>query len=127
MNTNEHKYILKEETQTIIGCAMEVLNTMGYGLLEKPYENALVIEFKHKKIPHIQQPGYKVLYKGVQVGKYIPDLIVYDQIIVDIKVIEMISNHEIGQMINYLKITGCKVGVIINFKRSKIEWKRIVI
>ena len=106
---------------------MEVLNELGHGLLEKPYENALVVEFGFGDIPVSQQQTYDVLYKGVSVGEYIPDLIVYDQIVVDTKVVEQIGDHEMGQMLNYLKITGLKVGLILNFKRAKLEWKRVVL
>jgi GxxExxY protein len=126
MDTNEHELIHKEEVFDIVGCAMEVLNELGHGLLEKPYENALIVELRMKNIPVRQQSRYKLLYKGVQVGEYIPDLITHEKLIVDIKVIERITNHELGQMMNYLKITGLKVGLILNFKRSKLEWKRIV-
>jgi GxxExxY protein len=73
-----------------------------------------------------QQSRYKLMYKGVQVGEYVPDLITHEKLAVDTKVIERITNHELGQMMNYLKITGLKAGLILNFKRSKLEWKRIV-
>jgi GxxExxY protein len=126
MNTNEHELILKEEVFDVVGCAMEVLNALGHGLLEKPYENALVVELGLKNIPVQQQFHYKVMYKDVQVGEYIPDLITHKKLIVDTKVIERITRHELGQMMNYLKITGLRVGLILNFKRSKLEWKRIV-
>ena len=104
---------------------MEVLNGLGHGLHEKPYENALCVEFSLREIPFEQQARYDVLYKGFQVGEYIPDLIVFGRIVVDTKVIDRITDHEIGQMINYLKITGLKVGLIINFKKAKLEWKRV--
>ena len=126
MDTNQHELILKEEVFDVVGCAMEVLNELGHGLLEKPYENALVVELGLKNILVQQQPRHKLMYKGVQVGEYIPDLITHEKLIVDTKVIERITNHELGQMMNYLKITGLKVGLILNFKRSKLEWKRIV-
>jgi GxxExxY protein len=106
---------------------MEVLNELGHGLLEKPYENALVVEFGLQGIPVRQQPRFDVQYKGVAVGEYVPDLIAFDQIVVDTKVIERITNHERGQMMNYLKITGMRLGVILNFKRAKLEWKRVVL
>ena len=106
---------------------MEVLNTLGHGLLEKPYENALVVEWKLRNIPFRQQPRFPVLYKGNKVGEYIPDLIVDDQVIVDIKVVEKLGNHEYGQMINYLKITGLQVGLIINFRFARLQWKRVVL
>ena len=117
----------KNETREIIGCSMEVLNELGHGLLEKPYENALCVEFGLRDIPYAQQAHYKVLYKNVQVGEYIPDLIVFDKIVVDTKVIDRITDHEIGQMLNYLKITGHRVGLIINFKKAKLEWKRVAL
>jgi GxxExxY protein len=127
MNTNEHKLLLKEEMFQIVGCAMEVLNTLGHGLLEKPYENALVVEFGLRGIPYIQQPRFDVIYKGVKVGDYIPDLIVFDKIVVDAKTIDRITDIERGQILNYLKITHLKVGLILNFKKSKLEWERLVL
>ncbi len=114
MDTDGGPYMLEAETREIIGCAMEVLNTLGHGLLEKPYENALVVEFGLRSIPCRQQPQYDVIYKNVRVGQYMPDLIVFDQVVVDTKVIENIGDYEIGQMLNYLKITGLHVGLIVN-------------
>ncbi len=68
-----------------------------------------------------------MVYKGVKVGEYIPDLIAFDQAVVDTKVIERITDLEIGQVLNYLKINGLKVGLILNFKRPNLDWKRIVL
>ena len=127
MDTDRHRFLYKEETHQIIGCAFEVLNSLGHGLLEKPYENALVVEFKHQGIPFAQQPRFPVIYKSVQVGEYIPDLIVFDKIIVDTKTIEKIGNNEKAQIINYLKITGLRVGLLLNFKHAKLGWERIVL
>jgi len=127
MDTDTHRFLYKEETHRIIGCAFEVLNTLGHGLLEKPYENALVVEFKQQAVPYTQQPRFPVIYKSVQVGEYVPDLIVFNKIIVDTKVIESIGNNEKAQIINYLKITGLKVGLLLNFKHAKLEWERIVL
>ena len=127
MNANQRELILKEEVYEVVGCAMEVLNELGHGLLEKPYENALVVEFGMKGIPVQQQPRYEVKYKGVQVGEYVPDLVAYGKLVVDTKVIEQITDHELGRMTNYLKITGLEVGIILNFKRAKLEWKRVVL
>lgn len=67
------------------------------------------------------------MYKGVEVGKYIPDLIAFGKIVVDAKTIDCIGDHERGQMLNYLKIARLRVGVILNFKRPKLEWERIVL
>ena len=69
MNSEEQKFLFKEETHRIIGCAFEVLNTLGNGLLEKPYENAMVVEFQQQKIPYQQQPRFPVIYKSVNAGE----------------------------------------------------------
>lgn len=119
--------LLKDEVFQIVGCAMEVLNTLGHGLLEKPYENALVVEFGLKDIPYKQQPRFDVIYKGVKVGNYIPDLIVFDKVVVDSKTIDRITDIERGQILNYLKITQLRVGLILNFKKPKLEWERLVL
>ncbi len=119
--------LLKDEVYAIVGCAIEVLNFLGHGFHEKPYENALTVEFKLRKIPHLQQPAFEISYKDHKIGNYVPDLIVYDSVIVDTKVTECISDRERGQMINYLKITRLRVGVILNFSNPILEWERIVL
>ncbi|MBK9991961.1 MAG: GxxExxY protein [Verrucomicrobia bacterium] len=119
--------LLRDEVFRIAGAAMEVLNTLGHGLHEKPYENALVVEFGLAKIPIEQQKRFPVLYKGVQVSEYVPDLIVFGAVIVDAKVIDRITDHERGQMLNYLRISGLKVGLLVNFQRAKLEWERVVL
>ena len=127
MDTNSEKLLLKEEVFQIVGCAIEVLNTLGHGLVEKPYENALVIEFSLRKIPFKQQPSYDVLYKSHKIGLFVADLIIFDALVVDTKVIDKITDHERGLMLNYLRITGLRVGVILNFKHRKLEWERIAL
>ncbi|PYI43659.1 MAG: GxxExxY protein [Verrucomicrobia bacterium] len=127
MNTKSEKLLLKDEVFQVVGCAIEVLNTLGHGLVEKPYENALVIEFLLRKIPFQQQPPFDVVYKGQKIGIFVPDLIAFNSLVVDTKVIEKISDHERGLMLNYLRITGLRVSVIFNFKHSKLEWQRIAL
>jgi GxxExxY protein len=127
MGTNDGRLLFRDEVFQIVGCAIEVLNTIGHGLIEKPYENALFVEFRLRKVPYQQQPLFDVLYKGHKVGQFIPDLIAFDAVVVDTKVIEQISDHERGLMLNYLRITKLRVGVILNFKHAKLEWKRIVL
>jgi GxxExxY protein len=132
MDTNKHEsmrtdIIFKEDVYQIISCAFEVINEMGHGLHEKPYELALVVEFGLRNIPCLQQPQYEIGYKGHSVGKFIPDLIVFEKIVIDTKTINHITDHERGQMINYLRITKHPVGLILNFKHSKLEWERIVL
>jgi GxxExxY protein len=123
----DSKLLLREETHQIIGGAFEVLNSLGHGFHEKAYENALVIEFGLKKIPFNQQERFPILYKGIQVTEYVPDLIVFDSIIVDTKVVSQITDLERGQMMNYLRITKKRVGLILNFKYPKLQWERIVL
>ena len=112
---------------SIIGAAFEVLNALGHGLHEKPYENALVVELGVRGLPYEQQRRYPVLYKGVQVAEYVPDLLVGSTVVVDTKVIDRITDHERGQMLNYLRITGLHVGLILNFQKPKLEWERVVL
>jgi len=127
MDTNTEKLLLKDEVFQIVGCAIEVLNTLRHGLVEKPYENALVIEFLLRKKPFKQQPSHDVFYKGHKIGLFVPDLIVFDALVVDTKVIDKITDHERGLMLNYLRITTLRVGVILNFKHRKLEWERIAL
>lgn len=127
MGTDGTDLLYAEDTEAILGAAMEVLNVLGHGLLEKPYENALAVELRLRGIPFEQQPQFDVMYKKVPVGLFVPDLIVRGRIIVDTKTIDSIGDHERGQMLNYLALTGLRVGLTINFKRAKLEWKRSVL
>jgi GxxExxY protein len=127
MHTNDDKLLFEEEVFRVVGGAIEVLNTLGHGLVEKPYENALVVEFGLQGIPFQQQPSFDILYKGHKVGLFVPDLIAFNAIVVDAKVIDRITDHERGLMLNYLRTTKLRVGVILNFKRSKLEWERIIL
>ena len=124
-NPEDTRYLLKQETGRIIGFAFEVLNELGHGLYEKIYENALVVEFTLNSIPHMQQRKFDVLYKKHPVGFYVPDLIAFDQVIVDCKTIERITEEDRGKMINYLKITGLRVGLILNFKHPRLQFERV--
>jgi GxxExxY protein len=121
------KLLLKEETHQILGCAFDVLNEIGHGFHEKVYENALVVEFKLRGIPYEQQKRFPIIYKGVLVAEFVPDLIVFGSVIVDTKVIEKITDHERGRMNNYLKITKLRVGLTLNFKNPRLEWDRLVL
>ncbi len=113
-NAVSTKFLLKQESHEILGCAFDVLNELGHGLNEKCYENALVIEFRAREIPYEQQKRFDVLYKQQPVGLFIPDLIAFSAMIVDTKAIDRITDHERGQMLNYLRITKLRVGLILN-------------
>jgi GxxExxY protein len=121
------KLLLRAETEKIIGFAFEVLNEMGHGLNQKIYENSLVVLFRQNGITFDQQRRFPVLFRGVEAGLFVPDLIAFGSVIVDAKVIERITDHERGQMLNYLRITKLPVGLILNFKHARLEWERIVL
>jgi len=123
----DHDLCLKDEAFAIVGAAMEVANTLGHGLLEKPYERALTVELGLRGIPHVLQRPFHVVYKSINVGDYIPDLIVYDQIIVEVKCVERITDLERGQVLNYLRIAGLGLGLILNFRYPKLQWERVVL
>src|ERR1035438_8647587 len=107
----ESKLILKAETEKVIGFAFDVLNEIGHGLNEKIYENSLVVLFKQNGIAFDQQRRFPVLFRGVQVGEFVPDLITFGLVIVDTKVIDRITDWERGQMLNYLRVTKLRVGL----------------
>src|SRR5438045_9221275 len=127
MDANKHELILQEEVYGVVGGAIEVLNVRGHGLHEKIYENCLCVEFRLRGIPYTQQERHRVLYKGESVGEYVPDLVVQQKLIVDTKTIDRITDHERGQMLNYLRITTLPVGIIVNFKHVRLEWERLVL
>lgn len=121
------QFLYKSESKAIIGCAFDVLNEIGHGLHEKIYENALTVAFRHKGIPFHQQRRFPVVFLGETVGEFIPDLLVFNAVIADPKVVEKITDHERGQMLNYLRITKMRVGLILNFKYPTLQWERIVL
>src|ERR1700744_4615998 len=98
MDTNpEGRLLLKDKVYQIVGSAIEVLNEIGHGLHEKTYENALAVELGIRRIPIKQQANFDVLYKGCKVGAFVPDLIAFNQVVVDAKVIDRITDVERGQ------------------------------
>ena len=124
MNTDEHG--LNDITFRISGCAMDVLNYIGHGFNEKIYENALDIAFGKRNLKFCRQQQYDIRYDGKTVGTFIPDFVVEDQIIVELKTIDKIGNVEKGQVLNYLRASGLSLGIILNFKNPKLEWQRII-
>ena len=117
----------QEMVYRIAGCAIKVHNAIGHGFREKTYENALCIEFKFEGIAYSQQTHFPVHYRGEVADEFVPDLLVEQRVIVDIKTVDSIIDEHRGTMINYLRITGMKVGLIINFKNRKLEWERFVL
>ncbi len=114
-----------EITDKIINAFYKVYNTMGYGFLEKVYENALNIELKKMGLDVSQQNNIKVFYENHEVGNYFADIIVNNQVIMEIKAAESLREDHKAQLINYLKATDKEVGMLLNFGK-KAEFKRII-
>jgi GxxExxY protein len=115
-----------DQSYEVIGAAMEVHNEMGPGLREKPYENALVIALRDKGFDAQPQRAYPIRFRGTIVGDCIPDITVDSTFLIDAKSIDKITDNEIAQMLNYLRVSGLEIGLVINFKNYKLEWKRVV-
>ncbi len=121
--------VLKQEVYDIIGAAMEVYWQLGRGFLEPIYQEAFEIELGRRGLPFEPQQELTILYKGHRLEKkYVPDLICFSQIIVELKACERLAGIDVGQLLNYMKMTQLHVGLLINFgSQPKLEWKRYVI
>ena len=136
MNTDKHMLEIHDEhpgkllhratTETIIGAAFEVHQELGYGFLERVYQRALQVELIRRGVAAEIERRIQVQYKGVVVGDYDADLIVADPVAVEIKVNPQYDKRDEAQLLNELKATGLKVGLLVNFGRSKVEYKRLV-
>jgi GxxExxY protein len=115
-----------EITETILSCAFEVANTLGCGFVEKVYERALMHELRGRGLRVRPQASLRVPYKGRIVGEYLADLLVEDQIVVELKCAERLAPEHMAQCINYLKASRLEIALLINFQRTKLQWKRIV-
>ncbi len=118
----EHKGV----TEAIIGAAFEVHNVLGHGFLENVYQNAMQVELIQRGHHCQTESSIKVNYKDVLVGEYRADLLVDDVVIVELKVAKTYQASDEAQLLNELKATGIKVGLLINFGREKVEFKRMV-
>ena len=125
MNIDYKDSKYKELTEKIIGIFYRVYNNLGYGFLEKVYENAMMIEFKRDDVSAVFQYPIKVFYEGEVVGEYFTDILVDDKIIVEIKAVRSIAIENEAQLLNYLKATDKEVGLLLNFG-PKPEIKRKV-
>jgi GxxExxY protein len=124
INTDEVR--LNELSEKIIGAAFEVSNVLGAGFLEKVYENALNVELKLRGLKTLPQVPLKVHYKEELVGDYIADILVENEIIIELKTVKEFDDIHIAQCLNYLRITGLKLCLLINFSKPRVEIKRIV-
>ena len=119
--------IFKEESYNIIGAAIEVHNELGCGFLEAVYQEALEIELQKRKIPYKREALINIKYKGHKLQKeYFADFICYGNIIVELKALNKIEDLHKSQVINYLKATNMKLGLLINFGGEQLEYKRLI-
>ena len=117
--------IYKNEAFQIIGAAMEVHNTLGPGFLESVYQEAMEIELTKRNIPFVPQKRIQIRYKDVLLNQfYVTDLFCYDKIIVELKAVSAILPEQEAQIINYVKATGTKLGLLLNFGEESLYYKR---
>lgn len=115
-----------ELTRDIIGASMTVLNALRPGLDERIYERALVVELESRGHRVDQQREFPVRYRGHLVGKLVPDLIVDDTVIADPKVVSSFGDSHVAQILGYLSISSLDVALLLNFKESKLQWRRVL-
>ena len=113
-------------TQTVIGAAFEVSNTLGAGFLEKIYERALVTELTLRGISARSQVIYAVRYKDQLVGEFVPDLVVEDQLIVELKCVDQFAPVHMAQCLSYLQASGLRLALLLNFQHPKVQCRRVV-
>lgn len=123
---SQEELIHKELVYIVIGCAMKVHRELGYGFLEKVYENSMMVLLNKEKIEAKQQFPVPVLFDNTIVGEYFADIMIEDKILVELKTVEKIKNVHFAQLLNYLKATGIKLGLLINFGPRKLEYERII-
>jgi len=112
----------------IIGACMEVYNTMGRGFLEAVYKDCLCVELEKRKIEFKKEKKFEIYYKSVKIPRaYFADFIIEDKIILEIKAQSGIIEENLKQTINYLAVSKCKIGLIVNFGESSLKYKRIIL
>lgn len=116
---------LNELTERVIGAIFEVSNTLGCGFVEKVYERALVAELRLRGMRVDTQVPWEVRYKGEWVGKYVADVIVDGRLVLELKCVEVLAGEHLAQCLNYLRVAGKEVGLVVNFRHPKVEWKRV--
>jgi len=123
----EKDLLYNDLTRTIIGAAMEVHSNLGPGFLESVYEAAMAIEFNLQKVSYECQKAIPVMYKGEKAKDFFCDFLVGHKVLVELKALKTVTNTEEAQILNYLKATGLKVGLLINFGEQSLKYKRLVL
>ncbi len=127
MTTNSKNIIYKELSYKIVGLAMEVHSKLGYGFLEKVYENALMVLLEKNEIPAQQQAPVRVYFEGKAVGDYYADILVDNKIILELKAVDKIVDVHRAQVLNYLTATKLRLAIILNFAKKSFEYERLVV
>ncbi len=125
MNTDEHRY-RDPRTASILRACFEVSNELGAGFLEKPYENALVIELRAAGHRVEQQVPMDIVYKGQVVGQNIADILVDGEVLVEVKAVRALDSVHVAQCMNYLRATKLRICLLVNFGNPRVEYQRIV-
>ena len=118
---------LDQLTETVISAVFEVSNTLGAGFLEKVYERALLLELKLRGIQVKPQASFPVRYKGQRIGDFYADLLIENILVIELKCTDRLTNEHMAQCINYLKVSGLHLCLLVNFQKPSVEWKRIVL
>lgn len=114
-------------TEGIIGAAMEVSRVLGHGFLETVYRKALVHELNVRGFLVEEERPFAVRYKNLQVGVYYCDILVNQKVVVELKAVDQLTSSHIGQVLNYLRASGLKVGLLFNFGRPKLQFRRVLL
>lgn len=114
-------------TRNVLAAAFEVSNQLGAGFLERVYQNALLVDLKIRGISTQNEVPLNVSYKGHEVGRYVADMIVDGCLIIEVKAIENLSRSHVGQTLNYLRATGNKLALLINFGRNRLQYQRVIL
>ncbi len=121
------KIIYKEESYKVVGCCFEVHNNLGPGFLEIVYKEALEYEFQKAGIPYSRETEYLVKYKDIILPhKFYADFVVFGKIILEVKAISLLTNEHVAQTLNYLKVSGNKLGLLVNFGELSLNYQRLV-
>lgn len=122
---DEDRLLHSHITQSILKCCFEVMNTLGSGFLESIYKNALIISMTETGLRVCTNRSFEVTFRNRKIGLFIPDIIVDEEVIVELKCCENLLPEHQAQLINYLKVTDKQIGLLVNFGKRKIEYKRL--
>jgi len=125
MDTNARRD-LDALTEEVLGAIFEVSNTLGSGFLEKVYERALLRELGLRGIKATAQTSLSVTYKGCCIGDFFADILVEEVVVIELKCVDRLANEHTAQCLNYLRASGRRLCLLVNFQRSRVEWKRII-